>query len=356
MFISSVILSGLYFFFDPGVEFDLYRHYEIFHIIEKWESFSLDFTTNNSLLAQYGDSNVFYIVIVWLFSRLHIPQLIPFAAGMIIYNLQFDLIRKSLNKYSAERWKYVVAYTISLMTIDFLSISGIRNMLAVVVITYFAYIDLVEKRKRTICWIVYLLCASIHSTAILYIGIRLVVVFMNRYSKRVIQILFLSGFSVAPFFLEMVRSSVVNIPYLDSLIYLFGVYKSSGRISTEYLVLGSVVIYFLLGMTIFCYGKIKTNNSLDAYSKYGILSLLFSLGAITQINIFVRYIFAASPLLVVYISEILGLRGGIKPLSMKKVKENDFLIIMLMLSVWIGAFMYFVILGRVRYRGITAFF
>ena len=95
MILASIGLSSLYFFFQPPVVYDLYRHYEVLHIIRKhdiWTVMSGALNKNSLMIETFQQGAPMYLLYAYLISLLQIDQLLPVITGIIIYTSASNII------------------------------------------------------------------------------------------------------------------------------------------------------------------------------------------------------------------------------------------------------------------------
>ncbi len=293
MVISSVCISSLYFFYDPPVS-DLYRHYETLHIIRECDLFTIlfkDTDLNNTLLAQYSDGSKLYLVYAYLISQFRCDELLPVITGIIIYCMVSKVIIMAVEDLGQdiEDWKIGFCYFFLLAMMDFRTISGIRNMLAFSLCAYVLYIDLVRNANKFVCFIAYFLIANIHSSIVVLIFLRLLVM-LNKVVPKVITI----GIATLTFtFIDVVSSFLMrykNIPFLMELARKINSYGHGG--GSSYILVRGIIRLVLTIFYYFIYLYARRNSdTFEKYGKYGdfyVLVIFFTLGAIRQYDLFVR--------------------------------------------------------------------
>ena len=88
MILASIGLSSLYFFYQPPVIFDLYRHYEALHIIRRYDLWSVMSGAVNKYseaVESFHHGAPLYLLYAYLISQLQVDQLLVVITGIIIY-------------------------------------------------------------------------------------------------------------------------------------------------------------------------------------------------------------------------------------------------------------------------------
>lgn len=357
MLISAILLPCLYFFIEPSSEYDLSRHYEMFDIVRSYKFKDLT-STGNYALTIYFEEYKAYIILLWIVSRLNIKELLPVFTGIIVYCIEFGLANKILKQNSAEKWKYVLGYILVILLTDFLAVSGIRNILSVVACTYFIYLDVVEKKHRILCWIMYIICASIHPVCVLYIVMRLCLILITKYTGLYIKVGIVFGFTVLPLIYPYIEMYINNIPILSEAMRVFLNYVTrTDTVLIKSTFYSNLLLYVLLGILLFLYSKIEKREERDSMFEFAIISLLFTIGSVNQYDIFVRYRMVAVPLIIIYGLKIVCTVGGKNFFSIRKKYSNILLkYIIGMTCVILISIIYFASLSITNYFPITALF
>ena len=95
MILASIGLSSLYFFFQPPVAYDLYRHYEALHILRRydlWTVMSGGINRYYESVEAFQQGAPLYLLYAFLISRLQIDQLLAVITGIIIYTSTSSII------------------------------------------------------------------------------------------------------------------------------------------------------------------------------------------------------------------------------------------------------------------------
>jgi hypothetical protein len=88
MILASIGLSSLYFFYQPPVSYDLYRHYEALHLLRRhdlWTVMSGGLNQYNESIESFQQGAPVYLLYAYLISLLQVDQLLAVITGSIIY-------------------------------------------------------------------------------------------------------------------------------------------------------------------------------------------------------------------------------------------------------------------------------
>lgn len=307
MYMSGILMSMLYLFFDPPESYDLYRHYEMMSLVEK-SSISEILTTENYNLAVYLKQYPVYMILLYLISKLHMPKLMPFFTGVIAYSLLWKILYDVMKERGkAAKWKYCVGYCLGLFGYDYIAISGIRNILAMSIFTYAIYFDLVKGKNKVICFIAYIVCCMIHTYCVIFLCLRILLFFYNTITKLPLKISLLIGFPLIARFYDELSAMLSGTLIFSTALRLFYNYTHG---SGGHLLRGNLYTCIVLYFSVFIcalYMKYYINNfsKYKRYYNYYLLTFLFIISAYSQYDIFVRYFMFVIPVFVVFVLEII---------------------------------------------------
>lgn len=177
LFLYTIVLSIMGFFYVPYVTADLYR---IYGFLDLFKTF--DF---NALWDRYQDSSspIAYIY-YWLVSKTGENRLLPAITAFVCFSCIFYIIGKTAKIYDISR-KNTALSVFFIMSVGFYlgMISGIRSTLAICLIAYCFFRETVEKKFRIYHIFIYVFAALIHNFAVVIIIIRLTIPFFVRSTK-----------------------------------------------------------------------------------------------------------------------------------------------------------------------------
>lgn len=341
LILASIGLSFLYFFFQPPVSYDLYRHYEVLHIIRKhdiWTVMSGALNKNSFMIESLQQGAPMYLLYAYLISLLQIDQLLPVITGIIIYTSASNIILMAAEDIDEEiaDWKISFCFFFVLVLLDFRTVSGIRYMMSYSLFAYILYKDLVRNANTLLCFVAYFAIANIHNSIFILIIIRLLIELNRFIPKPVLMVVLLASFS----FVDLVLHLLVrytNIPMIQVLVDKINIYGYGG--GTAYIVFRAVIrfIHITVCLLLYLYCK-KIIQRTIRFQRYGDMLLLFTMfafGAIRQYDTFVRskifICLAALPFLLLFLQYI------VEETPLQLVFPNS------SLTVFCGAVLYFMI-------------
>ena len=174
MILASIGLSSLYFFYQPPVSYDLYRHYEALHLLRRhdlWTVMSGGLNQYNESIESFQQGAPVYLLYAYLISLLQVDQLLAVITGSIIYISVSSIILMAVDDLEEDipDWKIAFCFFFLLVVLDFRGISGMRNTTAYALFAYVLYKDLVRNASKPLCMIAYLAIAGIHNSIVILI-------------------------------------------------------------------------------------------------------------------------------------------------------------------------------------------
>lgn len=315
MIFAIVCISGLLFFFNPPVEYDLYRHYEALQAVRKIDLWTLlfgDLKTTNRLIAIYREESLIYLIYLYFIGLLQNDGFLPVITGIIIYGCAAKLIALTSKDLGDEvdDWKLAFCFLFFLFINDFRSVTGIRNMLSFTLFAYILYFDLVKKKNPILCWISYALLLGIHSGVIILIAVRLMVML----KKIPLWMKALAAFLVF-IFIDILLTILLRFNQYSIAVILSEKLKSYFMEGGSTYQIKRVAIFTSVSITYLAlYLYLKRHQFLphafEAYTDYFVLAVFIGLGAFRQYDTYVRmhlfYAPAAFPVLLSFIHQTTG--------------------------------------------------
>lgn len=316
MILAAIGLSSLYFFYQPPVVYDLYRHYEALHVLRRydlWTVMSGAINKYNESIESLQQGAPLYLLYAYLISRLQVDQLLVVITGIIIYTSSSSIILMAADDLGEDMadWKISFCFFFLLVMLDFRSISGLRNMTAYALFAYVLYKDLVRNANKPLCMLAYLAIANVHSSTFVLIILRLLLELNRFIPKLVLMIIPLAAFSSINLILPvLIRYS--EIPMIQSLIDKLNTYGFGG--GSRYIVFRAAVrlfqIVFCMLLCLYCKRRIPQTKRFQRYGDVILLLVMYALGSIRQYDIFVRSMiflyFAILPFVLLFLQYIVA--------------------------------------------------
>ena len=309
-FLLSVMIGIICYYIVPNQGMDISRYYEYLDEIRY-----LPITEALKGISSQTEiiTNLFFYVI----SQLNNNSLVVFFSSLIDYCKIKDLTNKQINM--------IIIY--AMITIWIIpNILGIRYAIAMVVFLLAIYLDMVKQKKNIIYKLLYILPILIHSSTILFLIMRLILLISNRKTKILI-IAIIVLISATPDFIFTLTQNLPGANIVESVSKSVQNYLIDGKETFENINL--LKIGLAIGFAFALYGikeKVPKENKLYNFT---VLMLVLSLAFCYSPTLCIRLIDFTNLLFILMLIEI----GSIKELL--KAKNNIitfYFIIMLLIS------------------------
>ncbi|SCI76585.1 Uncharacterised protein [uncultured Clostridium sp.] len=329
--IFSIVIGIISFLFVPVEDMDLFRHYQRLEILRNINLSEL----NNTHIYDSLPVIKYYLFFI---SKLKYNGFLPAITIFIIYFLMGLIIHKFSKSNNLSKKAEVFLYLFFILTHNYLtSISGIRNFMAFSIFFYVLYMDLVEGKKKLICFSIYIILCFIHTSVIILIVIRLILFIRIRFLKKIVVSLIL----VWSFFIPVITTIFTKferIEFFRELIYKMSVYNNIGITINIHSILATILL--IIAILIICIStnilNVKEDKPIYTYLNYAKLLCIFIIGSINNYHVFIRF----SNSLTFVIPIILGVAINNKLTSYKKVVVLCITILLSIVSIGLFIFQY----------------
>ena len=303
LFLYTVTLSILAFFYVPYETADLYRIYESVDLFSKF-SFS-EFWEWRTQRGDAGISNLLY----WGVGKLGVSRLLPALTTFVCYSCVFYIIRKTAEKNNISGKNVAIALLFYMSTGNYMFVvTGIRCMLGISLLAFCFYRESVEGKFSIAHIPLYLISALIHSFSVILIAIRFLASALdfNMPIKRKIAYLLslgVGGLFVLSYFEEYIQSVFDKADsYVNGDLYSY---------FWEYVI--AILAVVVMGLVLLNRKKLNKNSmNFNVLVLYEIISLFTALCFCYEFTIFHRF--------TTYIMPIVAL-----PMLMVILQKRDFM-------------------------------
>lgn len=353
---SAVILSSIYLFASPTIHDDMYRHYQMLERFKAVSWIDILFMRQGS----YGDylANLYiprylvfciYTKIMSYFPR----QLYVVFIAFLMYRIPLEFIfDESRGEYRKANLVYIFSYAFYLMSVDYLSISAIRNTFCAMLFCYFLYLEIIKGKNRYFCWAGYVLLCFLHSYALVLLVIRILLLITNKYTKIIVAMIAFAGYAFITtrgvFFQSVLARfrigafSNLIVTSLDKGLE-YAAYTSDERYKLKYFALFVYAICLIFSV-IYLKKSRDGRKGTDKYNKLAefiIFAILFSIGSYAQFDTFTRGSFIVIPAIGILVSQCLDKavlsQGSIR---FRIVIRKEALLMLLAMAIMFSRFAY----------------
>lgn len=178
--ITVIALSITMSFVQPNSTMDLYRYYDW---LEQYRLNGWEYVTSQ----YYFQYSPLYPIYFFAISKIGHNYWLAFITTFLDFSLLFRVLIKARNKFNMSPDAVYISYLSILLYIDLLNVTGIRSMLASVLVTVALYEDVYEKRKNAILF--YVVGALLHTSVILVLALRIMTAFFRVLLERKLMLL-----------------------------------------------------------------------------------------------------------------------------------------------------------------------
>ena len=173
-FLTTVILSSLAYFVVATENSDLGRYY---NMMEYMRSMGFEWSVDN-----YGSTNPLAFMFFYCISLVNNDALLPAIAVFTTYGFSFAVLHKASKRFNASVTDVNIALIFLMLNMNFYYIlSVIRLYMAFAIMAYFLYVDIVEKKHRILCFLVYFILCYFHYAMLVFLLLRLILVFTRKF-------------------------------------------------------------------------------------------------------------------------------------------------------------------------------
>lgn len=179
LLLFAVALACLAWFTKPDYTMDLYRAYgqlDLFRQISFGKAYSY-----------YGASTPLTLVYYYALARI-CPEngLLPALTVFIVYGFSFALLYKAAMRFDSTKKKDDMALLFFMANFNYFYVIGnTRIYICFAVLAYFMYVDIVEKKYRIFCFLVYAALCYFHYGILPFVLIRIVLLLIKKTSPIV---------------------------------------------------------------------------------------------------------------------------------------------------------------------------
>lgn len=296
------IIALISFFIKPTYKMDLYRHYETLDLFRQggWTSV---------INHRYFTSLPIFSIYFYIVSRLSNNGFLPMITIFIEYILVFFMILKCSKKFDTTKTSILYASIFFISTFNYFgAVSGIRNMLAFSIFAYFLYIDLVENKKKLICFSIYIILCMFHTSVIILLVFRIVLFVRNKIFITIIGVgLFMSSLYM-PIVLKVLNKfqnfEIMKLFSLQIESYMYQSYKEPISHIHSTIILSFIILIFI------CFAT-KTRNKYKELEKINIFTSLIiclTVGSYNNFNMYSRFVSFLIIVSSIYIVLYFGIR------------------------------------------------
>lgn len=165
--ITALTLAALAYFVVPLYEMDLYRYINVMGYFRK-KGF-------HWAMSQYGGSNPVATLFFYAMSLFPNDKFLPATAVLIVYGFSLALLYKASKQLKVSSAVTNIAFVFLMLNLNYCYvIDVVKIYIAYAVLAYFLYIDLIEKKRRPLCFAVYIILCYFHYAIMIVLLLRII--------------------------------------------------------------------------------------------------------------------------------------------------------------------------------------
>ena len=179
LLLFAAALACLAWFTKPDYTMDLYRAYEQLDLFRQ--------ISFGKAYSYYGASHPLTLVYYYGLARI-CPEngILPALTVFIVYGFSFALLYKAGVRFDSKKSEMNMALLFFMANFNyFYVIDNTRIYICFAVLAYFMYVDIVEKKHRIFCFLVYAALCYFHYGILPFVLIRIVLLFIKKASPIV---------------------------------------------------------------------------------------------------------------------------------------------------------------------------
>ena len=297
-FIMVCLLSWLAFYTVAQPAMDLYRYG---NTMDLYRSVGWHWVAQNEL-----STNPLAAVYLYLISLLGDNRFLPAITVFLVYSFSFGVLYKAAVRFESKEFEIQIAVLFFMLNFNyFYVIDVLRIYLCYAIMAYFLYMDLVEKKHRPLCAVVYVAVCFIHYAVLLFVFIRLLIVLVRHMKGAVAN----SMLILFPGFIFVAYRVFAMVPWLT------GIFELAGERAQAYMVGYNVfgvwqfansfirlLLFLLLGMLVFWLAKVASRRAAEQknlpeqrdcsrisdFTYFGLFVVMATFGLVTNYQMMLR--------------------------------------------------------------------
>lgn len=175
-FIIALGFASFAYCYEALTASDIVRYFSYIENI-KHVSFHRMFT-----YGSYGSSGLFvFNAVCWIAGKLEDPRIVPAVSIFIVYYVSIYMTCYVSETMQSKRRSLMISLLFVLTALNFYALTNnVRNVLALVLIGYATFRDCYEKKRNVWTYVLYILPIFIHTSAILILALRIVVILSEK--------------------------------------------------------------------------------------------------------------------------------------------------------------------------------
>lgn len=228
-FVSVMSLTVLAFLFDPMQAWRVNGNYtDLFRYFVDMDAFTNYGWNGNSSLFKTSYSYIPIIkVLVYLVAKSKIYGLLPAISALAVYGMSSKFILEFRKDTSADGTICINTFLIILFVTNYkVTITNIRMPIGAVFFFWLLYNDCIKQTNKKLCFIGYILLCGIHSIFVVFLILRVISIFVDKYNKFTIAVIMVLSESALTYIIYNWLSVFSNNAYISAILGKINFYTS----------------------------------------------------------------------------------------------------------------------------------
>lgn len=172
--LATILMSSLAYFIVVTEESDLSRY---INTMEYTRIMGFEWGLEN-----YGSRNPLAYLFFYIISLFNNDAILPATAAAVTYGCSFAVLYKSSKRFNSSVTDINIALIFFMLNMNYCYILDvIRMYMAFAIMAYFLYMDIVEKKHRILCFIMYFALCYFHYAMMVFVLLRVILIFTRRF-------------------------------------------------------------------------------------------------------------------------------------------------------------------------------
>ncbi len=164
-------------------------------------------------------------------------------------------------------------------------LSGIRNYLAFSMLALCLYMELIERKYKLVCWVIYVSICFFHFIMLVFLWLRILLIFRNKITSVFIYVLILCSILLAPLCLDYFK--LFNLPLFDIAVKKQIAYQNYNTFGKVQWVICLAKLFAIVSVYFYCVFYRKAYKEKD-YDAYVLMVICLVVGLTNQYQFFLR--------------------------------------------------------------------
>ena len=242
----------------------------------------------------YGPQNPLSIAFFYGISLFNDDGMLPAIAAAITYGFSFAILYKASKKTGSTFNELTIAYWFFMLNMNFLYVTTvIRFYVAFSIMAYFLYMDIIEKKRRPLCFAIYITLCFFHYAMLVFVLLRFVFIFSRKMKGTLaalgtvfVPLVLMIGYT----FIENFGGSIVLFQNASNKLQGYEEYEVFGIWQFLASMVREVVFVFICILAVWVCKKLREKENRNALKSGELKLRMQQIGAFNDFTVFCLYL------------------------------------------------------------------